>query len=157
MEDTCVVCGDYLPEGRMICQMCEYREPMELVKIMNKKTDTFTIPGELPNLNEIIGESKIHWSNYSSLKKANTLAVAHCARQKIKRKYNKINLEIIWFCKDRRQDKDNIMAGTKFILDGLVSAGIIKNDGWAQVGRISHDWQVDKHNPRIEVTITEVG
>ena len=157
MTDKCVICGGYLPEGRQVCKKCELSEPKELVKIMSKKTDTFTIPGELPGLNEIIDMCKWHWGVYREIKQDNTDMIALIAKTKVKRKYEKINLDITWVCKNRRQDKDNIMAGTKFILDGLVSAGIIQNDGWAQVGRISHDWQVDKHNPRIEVTITEVG
>lgn len=26
-EDKCVVCGEYVPEGRMVCQKCENGEP----------------------------------------------------------------------------------------------------------------------------------
>jgi len=155
--DACVICGEYTPEGRQVCGMCELTRPKELVQILSKKTDTIIIPGELPDLNQIIAESKSHWGNYSSLKGANTLAVAHCARLAIKHTYKKIDLDISWICKDRRKDKDNIMAGTKFILDGLVTAGIIKNDGWANVGEIRHKFDVDKQDPRIEIKIMEVG
>lgn len=24
-EDTCVICGEVIPEGRQVCPMCEYR------------------------------------------------------------------------------------------------------------------------------------
>ena len=154
--DTCVICGGYTPEGRQVCPACELTRPKELVQIMSKKTDTIIIPGELPDLNQIIAETKGHWGNYSTLKKTNTQIVAYCAKQTTKRKYNKIDLDITWCCKNKRKDKDNIMAGTKFILDGLVEAGIIKNDGWANVGDINHKFKVDKENPRIEVRVTEV-
>lgn len=154
--DLCVICGEYAGEGRQVCPACELTRPKELVQIMSKKTDTIIIPGELPDMNQIISASKDHWGSYSSLKKANTQLVAFCTKRDTKRKYNKIDLEITWYCKDRRKDKDNIMAGTKFILDGLVAAGTIKNDGWANVGDINHKFKVDKENPRIEVRVTEV-
>ena len=155
--DSCVLCGDYAGEGRQVCPACELTRPKELVQIMSKKTDTIIIPGELPDLNQIIAESKNHWGSYSSLKKANTQLVAFCTKQATKQKYKKIDLEITWYCKDRRKDKDNIMAGTKFILDGLVQAGAIQNDGWANVGEIRHKFDVDKQDPRVEVRITEVS
>lgn len=154
--DLCVICGEYAGEGRQVCASCQLIRPKEAVQIMSKKTDTIIIPGGLPDLNQIIAESKNHWGSYSSLKKANTQLVAFCTKQATKQKYKKIDLEITWYCKDRRKDKDNIMAGTKFILDGLVAAGTIKNDGWANVGDINHKFKVDKENPRIEVRVTEV-
>jgi len=155
--DSCVLCGDYAGEGRQVCPACELTKPKELVQIMSKKTDTIVIPGELPDLNQIIAESKNHWGSYSSLKKANTQLVAFCTKQATKQKYKKIDLEITWYCKDRRKDKDNIMAGgLKMILDGLVVAGVIKNDGWSEIGSINNHFEVDKDNPRVEIKITEV-
>lgn len=117
------------------------------------------IPGELPDLNTIIAESKKGrkgYQPYAILKRENTEKVAWIAKSKIKKKLDKINLEISWICKDKRKDKDNIQAGIKFILDGLVEAGVIENDGWKQIGDITHKFNVDKHNPRIEVVIKEV-
>ena len=155
--DSCVLYGEYTPEGRQVCPACELTRPKELVQIMSKKTDTVVIPGELPDLNQIISASKDHWGSYSSLKKTNTQIVAYCAKQATKRKYKKIDLDITWYCKNKRKDKDNIMAGTKFILDGLVMARIIQNDGWAHIGEIRHRFMVDKQDPRVEVRITEVA
>ena len=155
--DSCVLCGEYIPEGRQVCPACELTRPKELVQIMSKKTDTIVIPGELPDLNQIISASKDHWGSYSSLKKTNTQIVAYCAKQATKRNNKKIDLDITWHCKNKKKDKDNIMAGTKFILDGLVMAGIIQNDGWAHIGEIRHRFKVDKQDPRVEVRITEVS
>lgn len=70
-------------------------------------------------------------------------------------KLEKANFIITWYCKNKRQDKDNIMAGQKFIFDGLVEAGVIENDGWAQIGDVAHLFEVDKKNPRIEIRIEE--
>lgn len=115
------------------------------------------IPGELPDLNTIIDKSKQHWGQYSKMKKEHTELVAWIAKSKIKKKLGKIDLQITWICKNRRKDKDNIMAGgLKMILDGLVVAGVIKNDGWSEIGSINNHFEVDKDNPRVEVCITEV-
>ena len=59
---------------------------------------------------------------------------------------------IIWYCKDRRRDKDNIMSAQKYIFDGLQEAGIIKNDGWFQIGDITHKFRLDE-TERVEVEI----
>lgn len=112
------------------------------------------IPGELPDLNRIIAASKQHYGQYSKLKKENTEFVAWIAKKLPV--LSKINLKITWYCKDKRKDKDNISVGIKFILDGLVKAKVIKNDGWNEIGDFEYRFCVDKKNPRIEVEITEV-
>jgi len=117
-----------------------------------------TIPGELPTLNEIIDEAKRgnrRYQPYSMMKKNHTYSVAWISKAEIGKPLSKIDLDITWICKNKRKDKDNIAAGVKFILDGLVEAGVIKNDGWKQVGDINHSFKVDKNNPRIEVIIKE--
>ena len=115
------------------------------------------IPGELPGLNEIISISKEHWAKYAEEKHNRTEEIAYLARSQIKKKYKKVDLTFTWYCKDKRRDKDNIIAGQKFILDGLVAAGVIENDGWRQVGNILHYFKIDNKNPRVEILIEEVG
>ena len=123
-------------------------------------THKIVIPGELPDLNTIIAESKKgrgKWQPYNEMKQEYTNIVAWIAKSEIKKQLKKIDLEITWICPNRRKDKDNISAGgLKMILDGLVVAGVIENDGWKQIGDISHKFKVDKHNPRVEVEIREV-
>lgn len=118
-----------------------------------------TIPGELPDMNTIIAESKKGrggYQPYAIMKREYTDLVTLIAKSKIKKTYEKIDIEINWICKNKRKDKDNIQAGIKFILDGLVQANVIENDGWKQVGDIYHKFKVDKKNPRVEVRIREV-
>ena len=118
------------------------------------------IPGELPSLNEIIALSKKGTRNYqpyNQLKQQfNTLIVYQCKKQLNRLKFERISLGITWYCKNKKQDKDNIATGLKFILDGLVNAGIIENDGWKQIDGFSHKFEVDKLNPRVEIKITEI-
>ncbi|WP_121605404.1 Holliday junction resolvase [Virgibacillus sp. Bac332] len=114
----------------------------------------FTIPGTLPTLNEIIKASKSHPIAYANMKKDYTALVMLHARKLPK--LERTDVDITWYCKDMRKDKDNIAAGTKFILDGIVKAKIIKNDGWKQIGNINHHFEVDKDNPRIKVELHQI-
>jgi Holliday junction resolvase RusA-like endonuclease len=113
------------------------------------------IPGTLPSLNEIIDAAKGHWNNYRELKETYTYAVAWRAKQQLPL-IHCADLTITWYCPNKRKDKDNIMAGTKFILDGLQKAGRIENDGWKQIRNITNRFEVDKKNPRIEIEIMEI-
>lgn len=114
----------------------------------------FTIHGELPTMNEIIKVSKSHHMVYANMKKDYTALVMMFATQLPK--IGKADYEMHWYCKNRRKDKDNIIAGQKFIFDGLVKAEKIKNDGWNDIGNISHKFFVDKDEPRVEVFIKEL-
>ncbi len=119
---------------------------------MNTK---ITIPGEMPGMNEIIEAAKKHHMKYAEMKKVNTEVVAYTAKHI--HKMSRIFLNITWYCKNKKKDPDNIAAGgTKFICDGLVQAGVLENDGWAQIEGFSHSFKIDKNNPRIEIEIREV-
>src|SRR5690625_502612 len=114
------------------------------------------IKGILPNLNEIIKASKSHYGSYSKMKAEYTELVAWEAKvQKIKH-VESADFIITWYMKNKRRNKDNIMAGQKFIFDGLQQAGVIKNDGWKQLGNVTHKFAVDKKRPRVEVEILEL-
>ena len=97
------------------------------------------IPGELPNLNQIIEAAKTHWTVYRDMKAANTELVAWYAKGKGKVK--RADIIITWYTKDRRTDPDNTAAAVKFILDGLVDAGVLKNDGCKVVRSIKHEFE----------------
>lgn len=114
----------------------------------------FTIPGELPNLNDVINKSKIHWAAYSKLKKEATTLVRYAAN-KLPVFKEKIFLDITYYARNKRKDMDNIAFAKKFILDGLVEAGKIKNDGWGEIAGWQESFKVDKKNPRIEVIIKQ--
>ncbi len=118
--------------------------------------EKLVIPGELPGLNEIIAISKEHWAKYAEEKHNCTEEIAYLAKSQIKRKYKKVDLTFIWYCKNRKRDKDNIIAGQKFIIDALVQAGVIENDGWKQIGNIFHFFEVDSENSRVEIIIKGV-
>lgn len=118
------------------------------------------IPGTLPSLNEMINASKRNKYEYVKMKDKAIKTVAWSARVALQKEYfrpGEADYEITWYCPDKRKDKDNIMAGQKFIFDGLQYIGFISNDGWKQIRNVTHRFEVDKKNPRVEVEIKEIG
>ena len=120
------------------------------------KTQKLVIPSELPALNEVIDKSKRHWSQYAKEKKQWTRFVALLARLNLKPVEKQVSLSIRWVCKDKRRDPDNVASGKKFIIDGLVAGGILKNDGWKQISDFRDTFAGDNHRPRVEVELNEI-
>ena len=117
-----------------------------------------TIPGELPDLNQIIRIAKSHPMAYAKAKGVYTEAVAwECAGCPKGQLAMPVDVTCTWITKDSRKDPDNVSAGVKFILDGLVQAGILPDDRRNQINSIKHEFGVDKHNPRVEVVLYEAG
>lgn len=114
-------------------------------------TDKFTVPMQLPGLNEIIEAAKSHWSVYREMKRTYQEAVEWTAKQI--QPFERAHLDITWYEPHMKRDIDNIAAGKKFIFDGLQAAGKITNDGWKQIAGFSDTFAVDKRNPRVEVEI----
>lgn len=118
----------------------------------------FIIPGRLPDLNEIIDAARSHWSKSAEQKKTYTDMVYWCVKKAHLPKMQRVKVRITWFESNAQRDPDNIHAGVKFIMDGLVLAGIIPNDTQRYVADIFHDpIQIDRVDPRIEVELEEVG
>lgn len=62
-----------------------------------------------------------------------------------------------FYVKDKRHDRMNIASAfDKSFLDSLQKVGMLNNDGYDDVVDFSFEWELDKLNPRVEVTITEV-
>ena len=122
---------------------------------------TFIIPcweeygGEFQTLNDVIDQTKKHWSGYSKWKKKFTNRVKVIAEQ-ANRTHNCVCIHFTWYRKDRRCDPDNVSSAQKYCIDGLVKGGLLKDDRWANVRRIEHDFQIDTDTPRIIVVITEL-
>lgn len=110
----------------------------------------------LPALNEMTNANRTNKFSGAKLKREYTNLVAMtCKSQKLKKIDKKIDVNFIWNCKNKRRDKDNIMAGQKFVFDGLQLAGIIKNDGWGEIGDINHRFRLADVDG-VEVELVEV-
>lgn len=118
----------------------------------------FTIEGELPALNEIIGASKTHWSAYKHERdKAMFRARTFIRLARLRPMETRIRFTAMYWCPDRRKDPDNISAfARKTVLDALQAEGILPNDGHRQIAGFCETFFVDKDRPRIEIELCEV-
>lgn len=113
-----------------------------------------SIPGELCDLNTYIDALNNNRYQGNDIKQTETDRVAwQC---KGKGTANNVHICFNWFCKDKRKDKDNVCFAKKFILDGLVKAGVLPNDGWNNIRSFTDEFGIDKDNPRVEIEISEV-
>lgn len=104
-------------------------------------------------MNQIIAAAKLRMP-YMSMKRLYTNKVIRMLDQyDIKRCKSPIHLKFVWLEPDRRRDPDNICAGSKFILDGMVKAKIIKSDGFKHVLSIKSFFNVNKDGPGVLVEI----
>ncbi len=117
----------------------------------------FELDGRLPGLNEMLGSARSNRFGAAAEKKRLTKRCADACRGKGKFD-GPVHVEIYWFERDIRRDADNLTAGQKFILDGLVEAGVIPNDNRKFVPQPPrHFVAVDKRRPRIVVVVKEIS
>lgn len=113
----------------------------------------------MPGMNEIVASAKGPgaYHRYSKLKKSWTDTVHLLAKARhIPPMQPGVHLQFDWHCQNRRRDPDNIAAGgRKFILDGLVNAGVLPGDGWAAKISWADTFLLDKIQPGTLVTLTK--
>ena len=116
----------------------------------------FTVYGRLESLNPYINSQRGNKYGGANLKKGQTKIVALSANglEAIPDEAYPIKLSIVWYEKNKKRDPDNIVFAKKFILDGLQSVGVIRNDGWGEIASFSDVWRVDKLNPRVEIALS---
>lgn len=69
----------------------------------------------------------------------------------------KVDIRLVWHEINARRDPDNIMGGIKFVLDGIVKAGLIRDDSQKHIRAIHHDGiAIDKEDPGVMVTIAPI-
>lgn len=118
------------------------------------------IPFSLPGLNEYIDAERAHRQKGAAMKRKWQSAVMLSLRNQNHRPLSEpVRIGFVWVEKDRRRDPDNISAfGRKVILDALVKAKILKNDGQKNItGFVGERFDVDPKRPCIKVYIYENG
>lgn len=63
-------------------------------------------------------------------------------------------IQFVWIEKNSRRDPDNIIFAKKFILDGMVAAGILPNDNQKWISGFDECWEINKQKPGVEVILT---
>ncbi len=120
---------------------------------MSKNSEVFIIKGDLPDLNNYTKANRGNKYAGNKLKQDATNIVCLYAKSQLRGKYERMSLSITYYCKNKRKDKDNIAFAKKFILDGLIKAGVIPDDGWGQIEGWTESFEVDKDDPRIRVEL----
>jgi len=119
-------------------------------------TQTFFVRGPLPGLNELIAAAKGAGGRgaiYAKLKAKWTNDIALQIRAARVRPVDRAYLRFIWHEKSQKRDPDNIAAGgRKLILDSLVVAKVLADDGWGNVAGWNDAWTVSA-TPGVEVSI----
>lgn len=128
---------------------------------------SFNIEGTLPNLNEYIRADRVMirgrkgcFSKGNKLKQDAQQYVSTFIKSGLNNLHieNQIKIKYHFYEPNKRRDKDNVAAfAMKVIQDALVKEGVIKNDGWRNIESFECLFDVDKNNPRIEVTLEEIS
>ena len=103
-----------------------------------------------PSNNEYMGNSH-NFNKYRNEKQKWHWMIKAAIKKKPAKPYVKATVELLYFFKTRvRHDPDNYSG--KFILDALVSEGILKDDSFNNITLILKA-DYDKENPRTDITI----
>jgi len=115
-----------------------------------------TIKGELTDLNSYIRVERGNKYAAAGVKQAETSRVyIECKVQKIPKQKKGVFIIFQWYAKDQKKDKDNVAFAKKFILDGLVLAGVLESDRWDFISGFLDVFYVDSENPRVEITFCQ--
>ena len=115
----------------------------------------FTIQGRLPGYNEL---HQICWQHSRRIKQDAMRLVMLSARvDRIRPVKSKCEVNLVCYEPNARRDPDNVISGArKIILDALQHMGVLAGDGRKYVASgINDRVEVDRKNPRIEITIKE--
>ena len=119
------------------------------------ETATLIIQGRLDNLNDYTKACRTSPIVGNQMKAKNEEIITGYIMQQLRgvQFTGKSRLHFRWIEPNEKRDLDNVCFAKKFILDALVSNGVIKTDGWRGVEGFTDEFGVDKENPRIEVVI----
>lgn len=125
------------------------------------------IDGTLPNLNDYLKAERqtfrkggMFTTKGNELKHDTQDLIIWQIRKQLKGLHinNPVILKYDFYEPNKKRDLDNISAfAHKVVQDSLVLAGVLNNDGWKEIISYIDQFYLDKENPRIELTIVEVG
>lgn len=116
-----------------------------------------TIPGRFPSLNDYVNACRTHPQAGAQMIKNSERQIAAFLPEPYPLQYP-VQIQYRYFEPSKRRDKDNI-AGVfhKIAQDTIVRAGFLPDDRWDYIDGFSDGFELDKNNPRIEITILEDG
>lgn len=111
--------------------------------------EKYTIPLIPPSLNKYAGRENT-WEYRGAKAEWRGIVCAYCRPKRPPPPFAHLRITF-YFADRRRHDADNYC---KFLLDGLVSAGVIADDDFAHVAYFVRGG-VDKNNPRTVVEVIQ--
>lgn len=117
----------------------------------------FEVEGKLPSLNDYVLKCRSNPYAGAKAKKGAQQAVEWAIKAaRLKPMKPPVAVSFTWVEPDMRRDKDNISSAKKYILDALVSQGIIPDDNWKCIaGNLPDLYKVNRANPRVIVELEE--
>lgn len=136
-----------------------FRDVIPEVTVYHDQAEIF-LPARLPGFNEAIASSKVgrgKFNRYAREKEQIQQWICGVLSGCKIPRFKKCRIGFTWIEPDRRRDIDNISAGKKYILDALVSLGVLPDDSWKHVkGFLPENFEADKNNWGVKVEIREV-
>lgn len=112
------------------------------------------IPGRMPGLNDYVRAERANRYVASTMKRQQTERAGVLAvEQGMPQFSGTVDITFTWVEQNRRRDMDNVAFAKKFILDGLVRAGVIHDDTPRYIGSLTDRFAYDSRHPRIEVEV----
>lgn len=117
----------------------------------------FTIHAKLPSLNDVIRKDRSNKFAGAVYKKDTEKIISRYIAKalgtgELKPVSDPCIIRIDWYEKTKRRDVDNIQSSQKFILDALVSNGVLPDDSRRYVTQIYHKIS-DSDENKVSVTI----
>jgi Holliday junction resolvase RusA-like endonuclease len=119
-----------------------------------------TILGRLEGLNDYIAACRTNPHKGNKMKKDAEESVSWLIRRELRGIHimKPVLIKYDFYEANKKRDLDNISSfAHKVIQDSLVKTGVLSNDGWKEIIGYLDQFYCDGKNPRIEVTIKEVG
>ena len=123
-------------------------------------TYKFIIQGRLPGLNDYIDALNSNRHKGNKLKQDTEDTIIWQIKPQLRGVHIKkpVLIKYDFYEPNKKRDLDNVSSfARKTIQDSLVKMGVLENDGWKNILGSSEQFYCDRKNPRIEVTIVEVG
>lgn len=121
------------------------------------KHQKYVITGKFPSLNQYIDVERGSRRAAATMKGENTIFVYYAMvnEPKVDLPFP-LRASFVWFRPDSATDLDNLSFAQKFILDGMVKAGIIPNDNMKVIAELNHKLKVTPGFYGVEVCFTSL-
>ncbi|MEE0477944.1 MAG: hypothetical protein UDK32_08755 [Adlercreutzia sp.] len=117
---------------------------------------SMVIEGRMPSLNDYVRAVNANRFKGNAMKQECTSLAAWAAKAaRMPRFARPVTVRFTWVEGNRRRDIDNVAFAKKFVLDGLVQAGVIGNDTPQYVTGFEDRFAYDGRHPRIIVEVTD--